>query len=181
MTQSNGNSLFVADDITIISPDEESDTDVTSSRVKKLGRCDLVAGDLNKIASNRMLTDTIVHVAQNILKAKYPNTNGLQDPVLGQTLNYNVYQIMPFVQILHDGRLHWITISTIGRASGCVYLMDILFNGKVSQQTQRQICAILHCPLDTIKITALPVQQQSNGVDCGIFAIAFAQYLTENK
>ena len=49
-----------------------------------------------------------------MIKAQYPIINGLQDPVLGQTLNFNVFKSNPFVQILHDGNLHWVTISTYG-------------------------------------------------------------------
>ena len=30
---------------------------------------------------------------------------------------------------------------------------------------------------DVLKIIALPVQQRSNGVDCGVFAIAFISYV----
>ena len=128
-----------------------------------------------------MLSDNIIHVAQRMLKAKYPDIKGLQDPVLGQTFNYDVFPDQPSVQILHDGQLHWVTISTIGCDEGQVYLLDSMFNGRIAQHTQRQICAILHCSFDKINVTVLPVQQQTNGIDCGVYAIAFAHYIVENK
>ena len=34
--------------------------------------------------------------------------------------------------------------------------------------------------MDTIKATVLPLQQQTNGIDCGLYAIAFIVYLFEN-
>ena len=34
--------------------------------------------------------------------------------------------------------------------------------------------------MDTIKGTVLPLQQQTNGIDCGLYAIAFIVYLFEN-
>ena len=43
-----------------------------------------------------------------MLKIQYPDANGLKDPVLGQVLIFAVYQTTPFVQVLHDGSLHWI-------------------------------------------------------------------------
>ena len=51
----------------------------------------------------------------------------------------------------------------------------------LSIQTQKQICALLHCPLKNIQVTILPVQQQAGGVDCGLFAIAFLQFILSCK
>ena len=36
----------------------------------------------------------------------YSATSGLQDPVLGQTLSFDIHRTEPFVQVLHDGYLH---------------------------------------------------------------------------
>ena len=66
-------------------------------------RVNLTTGDLNDLSHNRMLNDSIIQTFQQMLKIKYPDANGLQDPVLGQTLA---------VQVLHDGSLYWIAIST---------------------------------------------------------------------
>ena len=78
------------------------------------------------------------------------------------------------MQILHDGNLHWVAISTYGWSPEEVFLMDSLFNGCIADHTKRQICSIMNYEQDVLKIIALPVQQQSNGVDCGVFAIVFA-------
>ena len=59
-----------------------------------------------------MLNDDIIQTFQQMLKIKYRDANDLPDPVLGQALNFAVYQTIPFVQVLHDGSLHWIVIST---------------------------------------------------------------------
>ena len=75
-------------------------------------RVNLTAGDLNDLSHNRMLNGNIIQTSQQILKIQYPDANGLQDPVLGQALNFAVYQTIPFVQVLHDGSLHWIVIRT---------------------------------------------------------------------
>ena len=55
-------------------------------------------------------------------------------------------------------------ISTYGSNPGEVFLMDSLFNGRISDHTKRQICSIVNYEQDVLKIIALPVQQQSNGV-----------------
>jgi len=52
-----------------------------------------------------------------------------------------------------------------------------MWHGRIKLHIQRQICAIMHCELDQITEVALPVQQQTNGVDCGIYALANIIYL----
>ena len=74
---------------------------------RKKPRVNLTAGDLNGISHNRMLNDNLIQTFQQMLKIKYPDANGFQDPVLCQALNFAVYQTIPFVQVLHDGSLHW--------------------------------------------------------------------------
>ena len=82
--------------------------------------------------------------------------------------------IKPFhVQVLHDGRLHWIAISTYNCKEGEVFLMDSVFRGHIAHQTKRQVCSIHNSNEKELKIVALPVQQQSSAIDCGVFALAF--------
>ena len=59
--------------------------------------------------------------------------------------------------------------------------MDSVFHGRVPQQTKRQICSILNSNKKELKIVALPVQQQSNAIDCGVFALAFIHYILSEK
>ena len=56
--------------------------------------------------------------------------------------------------------------------------MDSLFHGKLSQQTKRQICSLMNCKKPKIVVNVL---QQNNGVDCGLFAIAFVQFVMHYK
>lgn len=152
----------------------ESDSEVEEENSP---RCTISFADLKLISNRSMLNDTVIHAAQNMLQLQFPNAMGLQDPVLGQLSAFNVHQNRPFVQILHDGNAHWVAISTIGCGHGEVVLMDSMFHGRVNAKVKKQICEILRCSLDKILIKALPVVQQSNGIDCGIFAIAFIEYL----
>ena len=91
-----------------------------------------------------MLNDNIIQTFPEMLKIKYRDANGLQDLVLGQALNFAVYQTILFVQVLHDGSLHWIAISTYNCKEGEVFLMDSMFCGRVAHQTKCQICSILN-------------------------------------
>ena len=89
-----------------------------------------------------MLNDNIIQTFQQMLKIKYPAANGLQDLVLGQALNFAVYQTILFAQVLHDGSLHWIATSTYNCKEGEVFLMDSMFRGRVAHQKKRQVCSI---------------------------------------
>ena len=59
--------------------------------------------------------------------------------------------------------------------------MDSMFRGRVAHQTKRQIYSMLNSNKKELKIVALPVQQQSNAVDCGVFALAFIDYILSEK
>ncbi|XP_047131204.1 uncharacterized protein LOC124810404 [Hydra vulgaris] len=131
--------------------------------------CPITRQGISTICNNEMLTDNIINAAQKMLLQQYPNTKGLQDPILGQNLSFAILKNEEFVQVLHDGCAHWFVISTVRCEPGHVFVMDSHFTGKLSHATMRQICSIIHCQLDKIKVTILPVQQQTNGIDCGIY------------
>ena len=62
-----------------------------------------------------------------------------------------------------------------------IFVLDSKFNYSLSVQTE-QICALLNCQNKFITVIAVPVQQQTRGVNCSLFAIACVQYiLTEKK
>ena len=120
-----------------------------------------------------MLNDNIINAVQKMLKKQFSQANGLQDPALGQTLNFNINRNLPFVQVLHDGRIHWIAVSTFNCNEGEINLMDSLFKGRVPDYSMQQLSALLNCRNKNIKINVVPVQQQTNVFDCGLFALEF--------
>ena len=101
--------------------------------------------------------------------------------MLGKLLSYQIYQNIPFVQVIHNGRYHWLALSIYGCKQRKIFVLDSKFNYSLSIQTKKQICALLHCPRKTTQVTILPVQSQIGGVDCGLFAIAFLQFILSCK
>ena len=89
-----------------------------------------------------------------------------------------------YIQLLHVGRLHWVCVA--GLASGkndnseC-QVYDSLSNGKVSSDLASQIAAFSMCKSAEIILEIKSVQQQTNSVDCGLFAIAFATSLAHGE
>ena len=147
----------------------------------KSPRVDLFYDDLKTILDKQMLTDNVINVVQKMLKRKFTDAMGLQDTLLGQSLTYDVYQNKPFAQIIHNGRYHWLALSTYGCQHGEIFVLDSKFNYSLSVQTKRRICALFNCQKKFITVTVVPVQQETGGEDCGLFAIAFIQYLLAEK
>ena len=52
--------------------------------------------------------------------------------------------------------------------------------GRIDRQTIQIIAGMLKCKDQEFSVKHLPVQQQTNGDDCGLFAIAFATDLAAN-
>ena len=119
-----------------------------------------------------MLNDEVINRLQDMLKTSYPHSKGLQNTLLGERYQFDITKA-PFVQVLHNGNLHWLANSTVNCAEDEVVVMDSLFHGKLTEHTKRQICALINCKNDKIIVKVLPVQQQTNNIDCGLYAIAF--------
>ena len=96
----------------------------------------------NTLLSNAdWLNDEIVNASQQPLSAQFPYLEGLQSVILGRTLAFN-FEPNEFVQILHTGHSHWVTISTIVCTAGEVNVFDSLPSAPTTDLLN-QIAAIL--------------------------------------
>ncbi|XP_068714108.1 uncharacterized protein [Montipora foliosa] len=121
--------------------------------------------------SSGWLTCDIVQAVQVLLQELKPLLEGLQRPTLGPIRNFDVVS-GEFIQILHTGSDHWVCVSSIGCLPGKVHLYDSLFHDVISQEIEDQTNDLLGGNL--IELQFVPVQQQTNNSDCGVFASAFA-------
>ena len=85
-----------------------------------------------------------------------------------------------FVQVLHNGAGHWLTVSNIG-ATNCkgkpeIFVYDSMYQS-VGSFAKTQIAAMLASEQAQIDVKMMNVQRQEGGSDCGLFAIAFAPAL----
>ena len=120
------------------------------------------------------LNGDIIHMAQVLLHEAKPSIEGFQRPTLGPARNFDVVSA-EFIQVLHTGNSHWVCISSIGCVPGYVNLYDSLFHDIISEEVEDQTNDLLGGSL--VGLNFVPVQQQPNGSDCGVFAIAFATCL----
>ena len=80
----------------IIVEDSEEDLEIIN---EPTSRCNLSDNDLKSISEREMLNDNIIKALQDLLRKKPPMINGLQDPLLGQNLAYEVMKEKPFIQV----------------------------------------------------------------------------------
>ena len=136
--------------------------------------------------SNRVfIGDYIINMAQVSMKKKYRVTAHLQDTVLGPALNFNIVT-EPFVQILHDPSLHWVAVTNLECGPGEVTLMDSLLKKcrrgsndyRIHPNILDQICKLIR-PKRNLVVRIESCDRQPNDADCGLYAIAFVQYVLQ--
>ena len=120
------------------------------------------------------LTDDIIDAAQKTLQKQF-GIPGFQSVARGQCCHFDV-EPDEFIQILHNGRGHWVTISTIGTKHPEVLVYDSM-HSIAPDMLQQQIAALLQTKDEAITLKFAKVSMQTNGSDCGVYAIAYATAL----
>eukprot|EP00731_Ephydatia_muelleri_P002138 Em0001g2138a len=155
-----------------------------SSRTPKLwmtcGELKLYEADRVVLESNQSwLNDNIINAAQTLLKTKY-DTPGLQNTLLTTALQGCVVGGEEFVQVLHSGGNHWLTVSTIGFPYSTVNIYDSMCC-TLPHSTQKMTCALLVSHEPNVTLRFIDVDRQNNANDCGLYALAFASTLCSGK
>lgn len=169
------------EDVVFIKRRKISDSETVEKLSRPNFRRDLSSEDQTHITGNGVLDDRHIMLFQNLLHEKFPMVDGLLATSIGEAGQFPPMQ-SDFIQILHTGTFHWVCVSNIGcKDKSTVNLYDSLYGG-VTQHTKEQVASLLHCTSsDTIQIQVQPVQTQTNGIDCGVFALAFATSLCYGK
>ena len=96
---------------------------------------------------------------------------------LGPVGQFDVITNNEFIQILFTGQIHWICIININCAHGSVKVYDNLYTS-LTPLTKLQIADLLQIQQSKkIDVLIQPVVAQTNSVDCGMYAIAYATSL----
>lgn len=159
---------------------EDDEVEVTKTTVGKAKRYEafgsLTDHHYQLISSpSGWLDCDIIQEAQVLLQKVNPGIAGFQRPTLGPVRNFEIVT-SEFIQILHVGNSHWVCVSSIGCNPGDVKLFDSLFRNIVLSEVEDQVKCLVGEEYFK-QINPVSVQQQNNGSDCGIFAIAFATCL----
>ena len=135
---------------------------------------EITENDLEAIRRGEMLNDCHINSASALIKEAFPKIKGLQNTLNEQIKNGFKPAGDGSIQILYCGgdTKHWVTTCSLNNT---VLLYDSLPQGSVPVELQRQIKTIYG---ETTKEVVLPlVQKQTNKVDCGCYAIAWALHL----
>ena len=140
---------------------------------------DLLVSEKKILESGGWLSAPIVNASQVILAKQFERTSGLQDVSGSLTMNFFIEKDK-FIQILHEPRGHWLTISNIGAKNSEVFVYDSMYTS-CSSSVQQQIASMLKAEKPDIELHFVDVHMQSGGSDCGAFAIAYATALCLGK
>ena len=110
----------------------------------------LTTDDEKVLLNGGWLSDLLINAGQRLIQRTYPHVCGLQDIALGHTLAFDVMH-GEFVQVLHTGKGHWVTISTIGCQAAEVDVFDSMCPA-LTGILQRQIAALLCTQHDVITV-----------------------------
>ena len=97
---------------------------------------------------------------------------GFQSVILGKTFSFEV-ESEEFLQVLHDGHGHWLTISTVGAPPANILVYDSMY-ASARQATKTQAACMMMVAEPNLTLNFLDVQMQAGGSDCGVFVLAFA-------
>ena len=124
---------------------------------------------------NGWLDCVIIHEAHIILKriGNLKGIQGFQRPTLGPVRQFDI-MTGPFIKIVNISNNHWICFSSIHSPPGYVDVYDSL-----STPVNQEIIGLAYDLTGPAfqGIRCIPVQQQKNLSDCGVFSIAFATSL----
>ena len=132
--------------------------------------------DEEAIIMGEKLTDNEINLAQRILKAQFPNFNGLCSTLLQSKLctaveqaNENKIQI-----VFCKDRNHWILATTVGcEVAGEVKVYDSIFSS-LDKESLRTIMKLFLSGDKKPRVRLSHSQKQKGSNDCGVFAICLA-------
>ena len=84
-----------------------------------------------------------------------------------------------FRQSLHNNNFHWAALSSIlQQRHGAIDYHDSLFHGRIRDHTKIRLFNLFKSGNLQPQISIRSCQQQTNGVDCGIYAVANVFYIS---
>ena len=131
--------------------------------------------DKNAILLGDWLTDKHISAANQLLKKGFSQCKGLDNPILGENFSFPILR-GEGVLMLHVDKSHWICVST----SGCTFReLNVYDNRLTTLSLSPATLKVFFTALSKSDVTVniMQLQQQSNGSDCGVYAIACAASL----
>ena len=131
------------------------------------------------LLGNDWLNDNIINASQLLLKKQF-SLQGLRSPQCGRKLRFKVVPLSKiYIQILHVGGNHWITISNLDMSISKLFddralLYDSALPRNIAFEMKQQICSFTRPSSKVFRFDVINTMAQPNLFDCGLFAIANA-------
>jgi hypothetical protein len=132
---------------------------------------------------SQCLNDITVNAAQQLLRRQHIHTNGLLDTVLVAACALDISSVNQsgIIQIVFDSvRKHWLTVSNENCLPDhiAVYCsLQLIPSNPCIDTIARLFC----CHTESLTLDVLNTQKQNGSVDCGLFAIAYAEMLARKQ
>lgn len=126
--------------------------------------------------ANEWLNDRLIYGGLLLLKKQCSHLSGFSDPLMLGAKRCS-FENKTFIQILYNQADHWITATNIDCRGGVVRVYDSLH--MVPTHTLKEIIAAMcRTSESSLEIQSMNVARQVGGVDCGLFALAYATSLS---
>ena len=148
------------------------------------GKSTISFQEKDDILKDKKLCGNTMCYVQDMLKKQFSRIGGMQDTGYAPVLECNKWDYAlrmkpvkaPAAQIHHTGEDHWV-VSIQEEDNGEIYILDSLLGiikrkGHLPASLEMQLSSAYGENRKVLKITVPSIQQQTNGVDCGLFAIA---------
>ncbi|KAK3915980.1 Transcriptional regulatory protein PHO23, partial [Frankliniella fusca] len=165
----------------IVAPEKNFEIRVICSSCLCAAKLNISSKAYLEIRSNDLLCDEHVSRASSMLRSQFQEEiGGLHAPLavsFGMRMdkaNYYPHRERQedYVQLMHTGSSHWVTC-IFQKGSGTATILDSLRNNHLPGHVKIQAAMIAHVE-NHLTIIRPPCKQQSNAVDCALFAIANA-------
>ena len=134
-------------------------------------RIQLHTKDKLMIEGGCKLSDKHINFAHAILRAQFPQCEGLQNTLLQSRMRWSPGS--KIVQILHVRSDHWVVISNIFCSKNVLNVYDTIFDD-IDIPTMTLLNSMFE---GNLTVTIAPLQKQQGGSDCGVFSVAVATSL----
>ncbi|CAG2216428.1 unnamed protein product [Mytilus edulis] len=145
------------------------------------------------LENNSWLCSEIVNVSINVIAKQFPYISGFQPTGLSPIYDEDKQcwaesfgkfssKDTPCVQVHHTGKSHWVT-SFQHKKENAVYVLDSKSTEfKLTPSMEIQLSAIYGHGKRNLLVKLPDAQQQTNGYDCGVYAIAnMMEYCDKGK
>ena len=128
------------------------------------------------------MNDTIIDSAMNLLQFQFPDLEGFQSCTLAIQLDFQRHEKL-FIQIINRSPIqiinmspntkgtHWLTVSNINCMEDEVGVYDTAFDN-LPHIEQLVVASLVKKEKKILKVKFSNVYMQTNGNDCGLYAIA---------